>query len=440
MQCLLRRARVWLAGAVVVLIGACSETPESTAPRPADDAGLGPIPYQASPDDPVALARWVRGFGGFFLDRDGVPTVYLTDPAEHAAAAAALAPYLAAQGLDRSRLRTLRADFDYARLERWFEEGSSEALSVPGAVFVDLDEASNRLRVGVAHGASEGEVRRALAALRVPAEAVVVEQTAPIRQLVGLQGTYGLQSRVRPVPGGVMTDFILGLCTIGFNAVRSGQLSFITASHCTWTQGGVEGSMYWQHTWLDFSGNINDIGTEVADPVYFSGGRRGRNGCPRNRVCRYSDSSRGAYILPASDVALGRIAKPTGSANGGSLTFSETFEITAEHTSDKVPVGTTVNKVGMTTGWTSADVTSTCVNVNIDGTNITQLCQTLAGNEGGPVIVGPGDSGSPVFMLNGTATLAGILWGGTVDGGLLAFSPLANVERELGDLTVIGAP
>jgi hypothetical protein len=82
------------------------------------------------------------------------------------------------------------------------------------------------------------------------------------------------------------------------------------------------------------------------------------------------------------------------------------------------------------------------VTVNIDGTSITQLCQTLAGSEapGSRVIVGPGDSGSPVFLLNAdqTAQLSGVLWGGNIEGTLIAFSPLKNVQSELGNLSVIG--
>ena len=31
------------------------------------------------PDDPIALARTVPGFGGFFYDVDGSPTIYLKD-------------------------------------------------------------------------------------------------------------------------------------------------------------------------------------------------------------------------------------------------------------------------------------------------------------------------------------------------------------------------
>ncbi len=89
-------------------------------------------------------------------------------------------------------------------------------------------------------------------------------------------------------------------------------------------------------------------------------------------------------------------------------------------------------------------MTATCANVNVDGTAITQLCQTLAGSEtaGSPVIVGAGDSGSPVFILNSDASaqLGGILWGGNAEGTLIAFSPLKNVQMptELGDLRVVG--
>ena len=430
--------RAWLSGGVLLAVGACSDIGERTGPsQPPTMPALPPGSQGELADDPVGLAGGVRGFGGFFLDRQGVPTVYLTDPAQRDVAATALAPFLSAQGMDRTRLRVLHADFEYARLESWFESASPAALSIPGAVFVDLDEASNRLRVGVADAAVGARVRRALGSLRVPADAVIVEETAPIRQVISLQ------DRVRPVRGGLMIDFILGLCTLGFNARRNGQLSFVTASHCTWAQGGTEGTMWWQHTWADLSGNDNAIGTEVADPVYLPAGS-GPAGCPATRVCRYSDAARGVYSVPPADVALGRIAKTAG-VNSGSIDIVGSFQLntlTPEYARDRFAIGKKVHKVGMATGWTRAAVSATCVNVNVDGTSITQLCQTLVGSEapGSPVIVGAGDSGSPIFLVtsNGTARLAGILWGGTPEGTLLAFSPLKNVQRELGDLVVIG--
>jgi len=428
-----------LAAGMLVAVGACSDVSNHTGPsEPATAPSLEPRVQQPSGNDPVALARGVRGFGGFFLDRAGAPTVYLADPSERGAAQRALAPFFAARGIDASQLRVLHADYRYSQLESWFDQASPEALSVPGAVFVDLDEASNRLKVGVAHGAAGVGVEQALAALGIPKAAVIVEQTSPIRQLTTLE------DRIRPVPGAAQIDFILGICSLGFNAKRLGQLSFVTASHCTWAQGGVEGTIYYQNTWLDLTGQDDVIGSEVSDPAYFSS-RRGV--CPRRRVCRYSDASRAAYSVAATDVAFGTIAKTTGlNTLGTNIDPTGKFTITAEYPSKTFTIGSTVHKVGRTTGWTSAPVTQTCVNVNIDGTNITQLCQTLAGSElpGSPVIVGAGDSGSPVFRLNANdkVDLAGILWGGNAEGTLIAFSPLANIQMasELGDLDVVAGP
>ena len=51
--------------------------------------------------------------------------------------------------------------------------------------------------------------------------------------------------------------------------------------------------------------------------------------------------------------------------------------------------------------------------------------------------MGAGDSGSPVFRRRGTTnnvTLVGILWGGSGT-SLYIYSPISNIESELGALT-----
>jgi PKD repeat protein len=55
------------------------------------------------------------------------------------------------------------------------------------------------------------------------------------------------------------------------------------------------------------------------------------------------------------------------------------------------------------------------------------------------MIVGGGDSGSPVFRVTGTNTaeLVGILWGGNSSGDMFVFSPLKNIQDELGSLDAI---
>jgi len=51
--------------------------------------------------------------------------------------------------------------------------------------------------------------------------------------------------------------------------------------------------------------------------------------------------------------------------------------------------------------------------------------------------VGAGDSGSDVFGQTGGSSvrLLGILWGGNSQGTQFVYSPIGNVEQELGPLT-----
>jgi hypothetical protein len=409
-----------VAGAALAM-SACQDNPAPTSP----DAGLSTSAASSSqgPELPSAaeFARQVPGFGGFFLDRNGNPTVYLTAGASRAPADRLLAGYLAAHGLSTAAVRVSEARYGWQQLQRWQEDASTEALAVPGAVFVDNDETRNRVLIGVSDLGAEGRVRAATARFGIPDEAVIVERTDPIVQVATLQNVVD-----RPVRGGVQINFPGFLCSVGFNATSGTQKSFITASHCTTTQGGVESTPYWQPR---ESVAPEQIATEVADPVYVRGGA----GCPSGRRCRVSDASRAAYINGANQ-ALGKIAQTSG-ANNGSLTITGSFSIKKDDCTGTLggclAVGQTVNKVGRTTGWTSGEITNTCVNTGVLGSNIVQLCQTFVSAG-----VGAGDSGSDVFEVTGGSNvkLAGILWGGSSAGTLFVFSPLANVVRDLGPL------
>ena len=81
-------------------------------------------------------------------------------------------------------------------------------------------------------------------------------------------------------------------------------------------------------------------------------------------------------------------------------------------------------------------MTSTCVDISSSVTEYTQFCQGIvrANTQGG-------DSGSPVFVRTNknNVILVGLLWAGGSDGSgntIFAFSPLENVEMELGTLKV----
>jgi hypothetical protein len=397
-----------LTASALVIAAACSDgtAPTNTPQAPA------PALQGAQAPDPATLVRTIPGFGGFFLDQ-GVPTVYLTDLAQRPAAERALGRFAAANGFAAAQIRTLQGRYTYPDLDRWSQQVSSEAFMIAGVVYTDLDEGANRVTVGVEHAAAADSVRGVAAQLGIPAEALQVRLTEPI------QYAATLRDQVRPVVAGLQINFGNYVCSIGFNASSGGQSSFVTASHCTDRQGGTESTLYYQN--LASTAN-SFIGTEVDDPVYFRGGE-----CPRGRKCRYSDASRAAYAAGVS-FTLGGIAGTSG-ANNGSITITGTLSITGE---GSALVGSVANKIGRTTGWTRGTVSATCVNTGVQGSNIVQLCQTFV--DAG---VGGGDSGSDVFANAGSssATLLGILWGGNSSGTMFVYSPIGNVERELGPLT-----
>jgi hypothetical protein len=290
-----------------------------------------------------------------------------------------------------------------------------------GVVFTDADETSGRLVVGVLNRGVEGQVRGRLRALGVDSQSVDVVETEPIIALA----TTTLRDRSTSIVGGLQIRFSQYLCSLGFPAIRGIDRGFVTASHCSDQQGSVDGTAYYQP--LD-QVSQDFIGTEIADPAYVRG--IGKD-CPRVRRCRQSDanfSSEGPR-----GVAVGKIARTTGL---GSLTIDSvnpTFTINGEGEAHK---GAFVNKVGQTTGWTRGTVSAECVDTSVQGSTIVLLCQTFVTSSSGVIVQG-GDSGSPVFgdPSGGNVTLLGGLWGGNQSGTQFVYSPIANIEAELGGLT-----
>lgn len=401
-------ATLWLLAVSSLVLAACDMTGSTT----------GPIGSPATPamarvaQDPTptlgSLAEVIPSFGGVYIDAAGRPTVLLTDRQDEVVARRALTRFAREAGVDPSQIQVQQAAFRFQQLNGWYDRIWTEALEQPGAVYSDLDEANNRILIGVEHPQAANAVRGLAARLGVPASAIEVRVVEPIRTVATLR------DNVNPKVGGLQIHFGNYVCTLGFNANFGGVASFITNSHCTNTQGGVEGTQYYQPS---SSVNSTVIATEVADPEYLRGSPAG---CPKNKRCRYSDSSRANYA-PGISFDLGGIAI-TGL---GSLTISGTLNITNEIDATRTPVvvGATASKVGRTTGTSTGQVTNTCVNTSVSGSNIMQLCQTFV-----TAAVGSGDSGSPVFTGN---SLVGILWGGSST--QFVFSPLRSIKDELGN-------
>ncbi len=463
-----RSARKAAASALVAALLVAGGCHDGTSPAGVEDREQVPAApgfdlQQVSQDetpDPWAVADVVPGFAGYFLDGDR-PVVSLTDPAERPAAEQALSAWLSSRDFSESDLIVREARYDWRQLDAWHEAAWPAALSVSGAILSDIDEGANRLRFGGVDASAVSAMTAAVLDAGVPGEAFVVEEVPAVVVRTGaaapaLDG-HTLQDRVRPVVGGYQINFVFFLtlegvatvgprCTLGFNAVPEGpehepNPSFITNSHCSEPEGdgaNVETLYYQPKQEPELTGltdSENFIGTEADDPAMTVSAD-----CPVLLPCRWSDAARAEYA-DGVPFDLGKIARPAAfDPVAGTLEVDAkkpTFTIRDEQ--PLAVLGETVFKVGRTTGWTGGEVTATCVNVLALGGAYVRRCQAFvaAGSDGG-------DSGSPVFtftnrrgnVAGGHVILNGILWGGNIDGPPeFVYSPLFNVERELGLLT-----
>jgi hypothetical protein len=401
-------ARINAALALVLasaLVAACDTGPEPTSPLGGPNLAVVPA-EQAT--DPTVVSQRIPGFGGMFIDEAGRPTVYLTDLSQATNARAILREFAEDNGSSHLEIRFVQARYSIDDLSSWYNRSWPEVMALAGTNFSDLDEANNRILFGVQNAGVQTAIASVMRAQGVPATAYAVQVTEPIRNLATLR------DNVNPKVGGLQIHFTNYLCTLGFNYTTGSQSGFITNSHCTATQGGVDNTVYYQPT---STVAPSPIATEVADPLYFKGGA-----CPRGKKCRYSDSSRSVYN-PGVAFTVGGIA----TTNGSNLTITGTVNISSEADANRTPVavGGSVTKTGRTTGSSTGQVTNTCVNTSVQGSQIMQLCQTFV-----QAAVDSGDSGSPVRSGN---TLVGILWGGGTN--TFVFSPLRSIKDELGNFT-----
>lgn len=361
-------------------------------------------------DQFAAIAQQVPAFGGMFLDEaDGVLYVHLLHPSTEVAAAseAAIAAVFKGKFDPQNKILALPGQYGFRELKDWHDRMMADVLNLPGVVFTDIDDAKNRLAVGVEKPEVQPLVEEQLARLGIPREAVNIEVTRPVEFETSLIDQH------RPLVGGLQIATSSGICSLGFPATRAGVRGFVTNSHCTKYIGSVEGTRFFQPTTL---GAL--IGVETVDPPF-----RFAN-CPFTKLCRYSDA---AFVRLDADVSSrrGYIARP---ASLNSITWNgiDTFRVIGE---GNPIVGLQVTKVGRTTGMTNGTVSRTCTSFNVSGGPFRLVCQAQANYASSP-----GDSGSPVFSRVGgnDVRLRGIHWG---SGGV--FSPIGNIQRsdELGLLS-----
>jgi hypothetical protein len=347
-------------------------------------------------------------------------------------------------------IRVVEGTYGFEQLAEW-RKSMLEVHSIDGVVYTDIDERENKLGVGVSSESARRKVKDMMRKLPVPLEAVVIKG---IPQLHYAEET--LQDEVRPIPGAMQIAFGDGnpKCTLGINVYYNDTPAFLTNSHCSSSQGSVDGGSYWQPNPSESS----VIGHEIADPSYSSS----LSGCPSGAICRKSDAAVVEYVdgsLPDfPQIASTYKHSALGGQNPNYLTINGKNEVHRVQTSTPNLSGYQVSKNGRTTGITHGEITETCTTIGVAGENRAHLCQSIVEKvEGqpypGPGIANAGDSGSAVMWgayhctgywgpfgsCNGDfvwrRTFFGLLWGsdgnGDNPGTVFAFSPVHNIEDEL---------
>ena len=429
-----RRTAAGIVGLAALLASGCQDSVSG----PADPPRMSLAPVRGGPP-PTLDEAWaaladgeIPGFAGHVLNADGSSVVFLARPASAEAARAHVLRFRRARGLGEGQVHVRPAAYDFRQLKTWADR-LAPVLDEGAMVLLDIDEAQNRIVLGVADAGSIQRARREVVARDVPPAVVevrVVERPE--------HRNYDLRSEFRPVVGGIGTiNAVTAECTLGYVAIYTGSWydpqsvpGFLTNSHCSKTKFGLDGSAQYQpESRLAFF----RVGTEYLDPP--------RQTCDAVWGICFTRSSDASFFQLTAGVSyeVGKIARPQWAAIGspGPIVVDAAaprFSITTTAWQEETVVGTWLNKVGRETGWTRGQVTQTCV-----------LLSGITCNYVTNIHSQRGDSGSPIFADQSTGSVPsglevkahGMLWGGPpTNFNVTYFSHMAGISNDMGFFTV----
>ncbi|HEY9228644.1 MAG TPA: hypothetical protein VIP11_18460 [Gemmatimonadaceae bacterium] len=432
-----RRRGASLLAATIVLWGtACNKDEDLSGPSPSRPAANA-VPIKESDARPGEkdfrdIAAVVPSFGGFYVDDNGRLTVVVVDSANDGSrAVAAVRALLARETHGKSPIKNpaaviRRGQYSFAQLAQWRELAVQQAASQGSLVSVDLDEVNNRVTIGVERGASvltaRASVMSQLGTRGVPDGAVQFVEARRAKT------TALLTDALTPIGGGQIITIVGSgaQCTAGFIALINSSKYLLTADHCLGNAGTRDSIL------VQLTNSGGAVGFEDIDPSLLLNtcGWQGW-GCKAADVTAFKLTNLGLY--PAE---VGRIWRPQYLwQQGNHLLIGSYWPYFAVlGTQSSIYVGLNINKVGRVTGWTTGQVTATCVDHYAHSpltSNYLLTCQAE-----GTHTVDVGDSGAPVFVWDGDngAYLAGLNWGCTTNLGNncvhAIFSPYSNIVSD----------
>lgn len=146
----------------------------------------GPRVLQSLDDKLAGIVNVVPGFGGFFLDADRRPTVFLKSGKAQAEVVTLIGNELekvygseVRERIQNAELQIVQADYDFAELQT-FRIKARELLGVAGVHALDIDERINKVAISISDDASSDEVQDRLTQLDIPSDAIIVIKSPPV--------------------------------------------------------------------------------------------------------------------------------------------------------------------------------------------------------------------------------------------------------------------
>ena len=352
-----------LASAVVGLVAACNDVPSPTGVTIDEAPSLAAVQIAAvvrpawSLDSKFErIAGQVPGFAGLYFDRVGNLQVNVTNTNSTLATirSAILAEmgegFLSSwsPGAAEAVIRVNVVEYSTAELLEAYDAARSTIWAVEGHKTADVDEVANRIWLGVDPGSANAMTSALIRSGADLAMFTVEETITPLQPL----NNHTLQSDFDSLLGSIQIErFGGGECTATFATEYSiGTPGWVTASHCTTDTFDYDGVTMYQADYHGWAPWLRDWGTESIDPDPFT------TGCSDSDGCRYSDS---AMIEADEPIKLGYIMNTVTRGDPYELDTDEAMEIGMEG-SGCPAVGTTVDKIGRTSGWTYGHVFRSC--------------------------------------------------------------------------------
>jgi hypothetical protein len=128
------------------------------------------------------LACLLPEFGGATIDKTGLLNVYLTDMRVIPRATSIMRYELELTRRSKLQFRFVRGDYSYRQLDSIAQQLGPDLVAA-GLISVMVDEWVNKLRIGLPTEASIERAEAAIARLKLPRKAIILEKANPVQLL-----------------------------------------------------------------------------------------------------------------------------------------------------------------------------------------------------------------------------------------------------------------